>query len=589
MTEEKCDKFEAFSFNEKLLKAITELGWECPTPIQEESIRLFNKNGNIVARGRTGSGKTGAYLLPIINRLMRKSERKKESNGIDCLILLPSKELCHQVMKICEKLMTYSRLNVMNGTICSSEHAMATMLKHEPPNVLVCTPTKLLKFIEEHCLNLRDSLQFLVIDEADLILTFRHGDSMQKLSKYLPLNIQIFMCSATLNESTTNLKKLLLHNSTLLNLKESPLPYLKQLSHFKLNCENDIMKFTILYSLLKLKLLNGKCLIFVRSIDRAYCVRLFLERFKIRSCTLNNKLPLNCRLRTLQQFNDDAYNIIICCNENISDEEDDNDTKEMEKSKKQKTSKKKDEKKKETDQPLCNFARGIDYSSLTYVVHFDAPDSTSNYIHKAGRCARGNDEGVSLLMIDEEHSNEMQLVKDIDKELAELMNISTDEEEESEKKEEKSEEIEDRSIPSTSHDNQFIIFKDFKFQIEELSAFNYRATDVLSSLTPLVIRKCRLNEIKKEIVNSKKLKQFFDEHPQDLSYLRSDGFLRSGRHAPPNLTSLPSYMIPSSLRHRIDSLQNRKKKNQKNTSVKRLHFKKKLQDRKNRKLEPLNR
>lgn len=137
------------------------------------------------------------------------------------------------------------------------------------------------------------SLQFLVIDEADLVLSYGHEADLEQIATLVPKAVQTYLMSATLTEDIHTLKTAFCRNPAILKLEEAERET-DTLTQYYVECAEDD-KFLLIYVILKLKLLKGKCIVFVNDIDRCYRVKLFLEQFGIRSCVLNAELPLNSR------------------------------------------------------------------------------------------------------------------------------------------------------------------------------------------------------------------------------------------------------------------------------------------------------
>lgn len=139
----------------------------------------------------------------------------------------------------------------------------------EKPDIVVGTPARILQHFKARNLDLKKSLEILVIDEADLIFSFGYEDEVKELLTYLPKIYQAILASATLSEDVKSLKSLVLHNPVILKLEEPDLAPATQLTHYHLYAE-EMDKAAILYSLLKLHLVRGKTIIFVNTVDKCY-------------------------------------------------------------------------------------------------------------------------------------------------------------------------------------------------------------------------------------------------------------------------------------------------------------------------------
>lgn len=158
---------------------------------------------------------------------------------------------------------------------------------------MIATPSRALALVQAKTLSLA-SLDTLVIDEADLILSYGHDADIRALLSggHLPRVFQSFLMSATMTEDVEALKGLALRSPAILKLEEDAEEH--ALTQFSVRC-SEVDKFLLTYVVLKLKLVKGKCLIFVNDVERCYRVKLFLEQFGIKSCVLNSELPLNSR------------------------------------------------------------------------------------------------------------------------------------------------------------------------------------------------------------------------------------------------------------------------------------------------------
>ncbi|RMZ93637.1 putative ATP-dependent RNA helicase DDX56, partial [Brachionus plicatilis] len=288
--DEEVVSFTEMGIDDRILLAVIEQGWAEPTPIQEAAIPLILQGKDILAKARTGSGKTGAYAIPLLHKILSmKKQRVKQMTT--ALVLTPSRELCSQAFKNFHELMIYCQREISVIDISSSQMTLQSQkqILATKPDIIVSTPTKILAHLkEENCLDLKSTLELLVIDEADLLLSFGYEEEMKSLVNYLPKNIQTILLSATLNEEVQAVKSLYLHNPAILKLKDSAeLPDPVQLEQYQISCNDEEDKFVLLYSIVKLQLVKGKSLIFVNTVNRCYKLKMFLENFGIRSCVLN--------------------------------------------------------------------------------------------------------------------------------------------------------------------------------------------------------------------------------------------------------------------------------------------------------------
>lgn len=514
--EKKTLNFHQMELDDRILKGIAKLGWLCPTLIQEKAIPLLLEGKDVLVRARTGSGKTAAFSIPIIQKILtRKQDAREQQTTV--AILAPSKDLCHQIAKVIEDL-TIKCGRLVRCVDLSTKLDKAA-LKHmlaERPDIVVSTPAKLVAQLQEANLSVKESLQTLVIDEADLMFSFGFENDLKAVLDFLPSVHQSILASATLEKDVLELKKIILHNPVILKLEEPEIAPAAQLAHYHILAE-ELDKASVLYTLFKLQLIKGKSIIFVNSIDRCYRLKLFLEQFSIRSCILNSELPAKIRCHTVNQFNQGLYDIIIASDElHVLDP-----------SVNEKASQKKKLLKKITRQveSEAGVARGIDFQFVSNVLNFDFPKDINSYIHRAGRTARGNNTGSVLSFVCVEEKDMMDSVEDHLK---------------------------------TGYGEEEQVLKNYQFKMEEVEPFRYRARDAWRAVTKLSIREARIKEIKTEMFNSEKLKSFFEENPRDLHALRHDRTLHTVK-IQEHLGDVPEYIVPDSLKH-VTGITTRRKK-----------------------------
>lgn len=509
----KIQHFHEMELDDRILKAIAKLGWAEPTLIQEKTIPLLLDGKDVLIRARTGSGKTGAFAIPLIQKILTRKENQSHQE-VKGLILAPSKELCKQISQVIDALTTKCSREVTKVDISPQEDLnVQKPLLLRCPDIVVGTPGRTLQHINAGNLKLKTSLETLIIDEADLVFSFGYEEEVKGVLKHLPKACQSILASATLSNDVLTLKKLVLHNPAILKLEEPPLAPPSQLAHYTLAAEeND--KAAILYALLKLHLIRGKSIIFVNTVDRCYKLKLFLEQFGIPTCVLNSELPASSRCRAVMQFNTGTYDIIIASDEQALEEPH---------VVKQKTKRRKDKE--------SGVARGIDFQFVSNVINFDFPLDVNSYIHRAGRTARGKNQGSALSFIS---IRERELMENVDKELKQEYGRET-------------------------------LFKTYQFKLDEVEGFRYRAKDAWKAVTRIAVREARLKEIKQEVLSCEKLKSHFEDNPRDLQCLRQDKALHTVK-LQPHLKDVPEYLVPNSLK-KLVGLGRRKRKFDRNLAA----------------------
>ena len=361
-TQKSCLQFKDMDLDYRLLKAIQDLNFSNPTLIQETAIPLALQGKDILAKAKTGSGKTMAYLLPILQKIILNSDSKS-------IILVPTKELANQVFQVSEQLLKYftldSKITVLNFSQFTESVSDSEV---EDAHILLGTPSRIKSILSKIDLQ---NFTSLAIDEADLITCFGYYKDLQDILEKLPKIYQTWLMSATLAPDVMELKKLVLKNPAVIQLQEEE----SNITQFMIKT-SELDKFLILYFLLKLRVSpigNGKILVFVNSIERCYKLKLFLEQFGIKACTLNSELPAGSRFHIVQEFNRGIYDFLIATDES-NETGNKVDSKDLE----------------------YGVYRGIDFKNVKSVINFDLPKSSKSYAHRIGRTGRGNDKGYSL-------------------------------------------------------------------------------------------------------------------------------------------------------------------------------------------------
>ncbi|XP_037122036.1 probable ATP-dependent RNA helicase DDX56 isoform X2 [Syngnathus acus] len=386
----------------------------------------------------------------------------------------------------------------------------------EKPDVVVGTPSRVLAHLNARNLTLRASLETLVADEADLLFSFGFEDDLKSLLCHLPKIYQSVLMSATLSDDVQALKELLLHNPVTLKLQGSQLPDCSQLQQFSIRCEEED-KFLLIYTLLKLRLVRGKTLVFVGAVERCYRLKLFLEQFSIPACVLNSELPVRSRSHIITQFNQGFYDYIIATDERgLADPGAAPNPAGR--------GKKKSKKAGQAKAKEYSVSRGVDFQNVANVINFDFPATVESYIHRVGRTARADNPGTALSFV---AHTETALLSEVEETL--------------------------------TGDNAESALKPYQFKMETIEGLRYRCRDAMRSVTKQAVREARLKEIKHELLNSEKLKTYFEDNPRDLQLLRHDRDLHPAV-IKPHLKNIPEYLIPEALRDVVDPLSNKRRR-----------------------------
>ncbi|WP_163711456.1 DEAD/DEAH box helicase [Mangrovibacterium lignilyticum] len=349
--------FEDFKIKKQLQNAIADLGFEKPTPIQTESYSTILGGSDFVGIAQTGTGKTIAYLLPILQDLKFSDQPHPR-----VLILAPTRELVIQIVEQIEKLTTYISLRVLGvygGTnnINTQKKAIAEGL-----DIIVGTPRRLYDLALSNVLRLK-SIKKLVIDEVDIMLDFGYKTQLNNIFDHLPEKRQNILFSATMTTYVDELIDDFLVNpiKKTISISGTPLTNISQESYA---VPNFYTKANLLNHLLGDKEKYSKVLIFVATKTNADRLLETLN-FESETSVIHSSKEQNHRSKSIEMFENGTSRILIA-----------------------------------TDV----IARGIDIEKITTVISFDTPFYPENYIHRIGRTGRAEQSGKAILLYSEKET-----------------------------------------------------------------------------------------------------------------------------------------------------------------------------------------
>lgn len=359
-------KFTDLNLNPNLLKALEELGFKTPTPIQEQSFAPVMSGKDVVGIAQTGTGKTIAYLLPILRML----PYKKQQVDPRVLIMVPTRELVVQVVEEVEKLAKYTNnkvLGVYGGTNINTQKKALT----EGADVVVATPGRLYDLALARAISLK-RIQKLVIDEVDVMLDLGFKFQIENIIELLPRQRQGILFSATMTDKVTKIIKDSFINPTTISVAVSGTP-LENIDQKLYHIPNFYTKLNVLEHLLDDYEKFSKTVIFAgnkRMADRIY--DRLQETYPGESCVIHSNKTQNYRLRSIRQFEAGDNRILIA-----------------------------------TDV----MARGIDIDNVSQVISLDTPDYPENYMHRIGRTGRAQKKGEAILMSTPKESNYLENIE----------------------------------------------------------------------------------------------------------------------------------------------------------------------------------
>eukprot|EP00736_Rhodelphis_marinus_P002869 Rmarinus@m.19885 len=202
--------FDGFGLDVRILKGVIQAGLSSPTLVQAKTIPIALEGRDVLVRARTGSGKTAAYALPLLQKVLRTKDAG-EGGGVLALVLVPTKELCEQVKGVFHQLCKYCAGEITTTTAAGNKGDRKVPVSQiQKADVLIGTPSRLAALLESGSLNLKNSLQVLVVDEADLVLSFGYEANLRTIVESLPSICQSMLMSATLSKDIQALRKLIL-------------------------------------------------------------------------------------------------------------------------------------------------------------------------------------------------------------------------------------------------------------------------------------------------------------------------------------------------------------------------------------------
>lgn len=350
-------KFSELQLNDKVLEALDAMRFEECTPIQEKSIPIILEGRDLIAVAQTGTGKTAAYLLPILNRL---SEGGYPEDHINCIVMAPTRELAQQIdqqMEGFSYFMPVSSVAVYGGNdgIMFEQQKKGLTLGAD---VVIATPGRLIAHLSLGYVDL-SKVSYFILDEADRMLDMGFYDDIMQIVKYLPKERQTIMFSATMPAKIQQLANNILNNPAEVKLAVSK-PADKIIQAAYICYENQ--KLGIIKSLFS-EGIPDRVIIFASSKLKVKEVTKALKQMKLNVVgEMHSDLEQAQREEVMYKFKSGHINILVA-----------------------------------TD----IVARGIDIDDIRLVINYDVPHDNEDYVHRIGRTARANNDGVALTFVNE--------------------------------------------------------------------------------------------------------------------------------------------------------------------------------------------
>ncbi len=344
--------FKDFNFNPELLEGLLAMGFKNATPIQQQAIPLILAKKDLIACAQTGTGKTGAFLLPIMNMLTENHERHNTT-----LILTPTRELAQQIDLQVEALSYFTNISSLTvfggGDGIAYEQQKRSM--REGVDIIIATPGRLIAHLSSGLLKM-DQLHYLVLDEADRMLDMGFYEDIMKIVGYLPKERQTVMFSATMPPKIRTLAATLLKEPAAINIAISkPAEGIKQQIYYVF----DDQKVPLLTQLLKSSDYK-RIIVFAGRKEKVKELGKVFKKLGLKAAAFHSDLEQKERESIMLDFKNSKLDVLIG-----------------------------------TDV----LSRGIDVTGIDLVINFDAPQDPEDYIHRIGRTARAATTGTAITLV----------------------------------------------------------------------------------------------------------------------------------------------------------------------------------------------
>lgn len=347
-------RFHDFGLAAPVMEGLDSIGFETPTPIQKQIIPLILQGKDVIGCAQTGTGKTAAYLLPVLHRILNNPVK-----GVNTIIISPTRELAIQIAQQLEGLsyfMNISSMAVYGGTD-GREWEQQKRALSQGVDVVVATPGKLISFLNMDIIPV-SQLQHLILDEADRMLDMGFVDDIMKIISYLPGTRSTYLFSATMPSRIRVLSQKILRNPVEINIGLSkPATGILQAAYLT----HDTQKLKTLIQLVKGKDLPS-ILIFASTKSKVKSITRELLSSGFQVSEIHSDLEQSEREKVLLRFRNRALQMLVA-----------------------------------TDV----LSRGIDIENISLVVNYDVPHDAEDYVHRIGRTARAEQSGIAITFVNE--------------------------------------------------------------------------------------------------------------------------------------------------------------------------------------------
>lgn len=353
-------KFEDYRISPEIKENLAKLGFRRPTDIQFKAISPILKGDDVLAIAQTGTGKTAAFAIPVID-IIHQQKRSARSEFISCLVMVPTRELALQITDVFQTIGQHTRVKTACVYGGVEQDPQISKLKNGV-DILVATPGRMFDLASQGHIIL-DQIQILILDEADHMLALGFIKDIRQLIHRLPKQRQTLFFSATINPEIKDLAYSLVINPIRIEISPKN-PVAKNVTHSVAFISMDDKRFFLERVVHENP--DSKILVFVRTKVRAERVFKAMQRINIKCLTIHGDKEQKDRLDVMTRFKSGEIKILIA-----------------------------------TDVS----ARGIDIPDVDYVINYDLPDVAENYVHRVGRTGRGIRKGLAVAFCSPEEKN----------------------------------------------------------------------------------------------------------------------------------------------------------------------------------------
>ena len=357
--------FKEFGFDERLQEGIESNGYDTATPVQEQVIPLILEGSDIIASAQTGTGKTAAFLLPLIHKILTSTQH----DHINALIIVPTRELAVQIAQNLEGLSYFTSISslAVYGGGDGASFVQERQALSKGAEIVVCTPGRMIGHLNMGYVKLQ-KLEYLVLDEADRMLDMGFHDDIMKIMSFLPKKRQTLLFSATMPSKIRELSKKILHNPKEVTISLSKPPErIKQFAYIVY----DSQKPALIKHLLKAKEYKS-VLIFCSKKHTVRDLTHQLKRAGLSVEEIHSNLEQNQREEVLAAFINHRLKILVA-----------------------------------TD----ILSRGIHIDDIDLVINYEVPHDGEDYVHRIGRTARAETDGTAFTLVNEKEQRKFEAIE----------------------------------------------------------------------------------------------------------------------------------------------------------------------------------